>query len=114
MIYYFFSLSLLAKDVPYTAPSEFPDLFQCTFNGCDWSRYVEGKDWGYYFKRDGNCKSCMEKCLNDQNCGSLECQDNSVNQTNGYCTWWKKNQCVLLSEFIVAGNGLAKTCKYKG
>ena len=89
---------------------ELPLFFNCTFKGCDWSKYIEGQDWGYYFQGKGNCTGCMKKCLNDVHCGTMECQDNSLNRTEDYCSWWSKNRCSDESELVGIGNGKSKTC----
>ena len=64
--------------VQYSASSEMPFLFECAYKRCDSSNYTENLDYGYYEKGNGNCTKCMEMCLNDEDCGSIECQDNSL------------------------------------
>ena len=78
------------------------------------SKYIEGQDWGYYIQENENCTRCMETCLNDGNCVNLEGQDNSLNQTDGYCAWWSKDRCSDESELTIVGNGKAKTCFHIG
>ena len=102
--YDFFS-HLLAQKVL----SELPHLFECTHYYCN--RYIDSKDenWGYYYKNDGNCTRCMELCYNDPNCGSLECQENGIDKTDGYCIWIHK-KCDKDSLNYRFGNGPKKTC----
>ena len=94
----------------YTGPSSLSLYFACTFKGCDRSKYIEGQDWGHYLKGKGNCTSCMKMCLNDVNCGTMECQENSLTNNDGYCSWWSKDRCSTESELTGIDNGETKTC----
>ena len=94
----------------YTGPSNLSLFYACTFKGCDRSKYIEGQDWGHYLKGKGNCTSCMKMCLNDVNCGTMECQENNLVNTDGYCSWWSKDRCSAESELTGIGNGETKTC----
>ena len=94
-----------------------PFLFECTYKRCDSSNFTENLDYGFYENRNGNCTKCMEMCLNDEDCGSIECLDNSLlnvvklNPTGGYCLWWRPNRCISKKEFTLQGNGIKKTCE---
>lgn len=69
------------------------DGYICGSRHCPWDYDEQGKDWGYYTRRNSNCKSCKEKCSNDSNCGGVECGG-----TGSYCSWWKHGLCIKASE----------------
>ena len=64
----------------------FLDGFSCTSFHCSRTDYLEGLDWGYYSKSNGDCSTCKQHCSDDINCDSIECGNN-------YCSWWKKGKC---------------------
>ena len=78
------------------------DGFSCTNDICSWSDYVEGLDWGYYSKSNGDCSICKQRCSHDINCGSIECGNN-------YCSWWKKGKCT--AEQSNHANSADLTCR---
>jgi len=61
--------------------------WECSLNeGCLWSSYDEGKDFGFYSAEDGDCTRCKSLCDNDNKCWAIECGA-------GYCSWWKAGVC---------------------
>ena len=62
------------------------------------------EDWGYYSKNNSDCAFCQDKCINDTNCGGVEC-GGKIN----YCSWWKQGRCVTKSEKTYESD-LHETC----
>ena len=61
--------------------------YDCSRFHCFWtSSYIQGQDWDYYSKTDGDCNKCKQRCTNDIYCGAIECGNN-------YCSWWKNGKC---------------------
>ena len=82
-------------------------------------------DWGFYTENDqpitgNNCESCMSKCENDENCGSVECgrdQELQHQQTkHSHCSWWRNGNCEEAFEYSLDQNkqNYIWTCKKQG
>ena len=63
------------------------EAYKCTNTVCIWGNHRENVDWGYLTKITGDCKSCIDRCDEEQFCQAVECG-------NGYCSWWKNNKCI--------------------
>ena len=70
---------------------------------CDTSDQTEGKNWGYYSLKDGNCRICKKHCLIDDSCEAIECG-------TSYCRWWKNNKCNRVSDLFHSNVGYLQTC----
>ena len=78
---------------------------------------MENTDYGFW--EDGgqpidSCQRCMERCDNDQSCGSVECgpdQDLPDGSTlPGHCSWWKVGKCETAAEFTTNPPNSIWTC----
>ena len=92
--------------------------YRCTHHECPWSQYEEEIDFGFWTdagERIANCERCMEKCDNNQTCGSVECgPDQALSSGSvlfGYCAWWKKGNCETAAEFTTNPENYILTCK---
>ena len=65
--------------------------YHCSKPTCPFKNYVEGTDYGYYSKTNGDCESCRRKCNDDENCGAVECG-------RSICSWWRNGICNTDSE----------------
>ena len=78
-------------------------VYECIHKACDHSLYSENNDWGYYSQTDGNCETCKEYCIKDNNCESVECG-------SSYCRWWKNGKCNEERELTESVDGHILTC----
>jgi len=63
------------------------DEWECQLSqACDWAKYTEGVDYGYYSETDDDCTRCKAACDNDPKCWAIECED-------AYCSWWRTGVC---------------------
>ena len=77
----------------------FLTVFKCRNKGCYWKNYEVHDDWEIYEKTERyiDCNVCQRRCLNDENCGAVECEfDNKKVQ---YCSWWKVGKCATEEEW---------------
>ena len=95
--------------------------YRCTHHECPWSQYKEDTDFGFWTdsgERIANCERCMERCDNNQTCGSVECGPDQALPSGsilfGYCSWWRKGVCETAAEFTTNPNNYILTCKKQG